>query len=76
MKTNVGTLDRTVRIALGLVLLAVGAAALAGVVSLGVIPMALALAVGAILTFTGVLRTCPIYRLFGFDTCPVSGRPG
>lgn len=59
-KTNVGSLDRMLRIVLGLVLIAlvfVGPKTAWGWV--GVIPLA-----------TGFLRTCPLYSLLGFNTCP------
>ena len=59
MKANVGTLDRSLRIAVGLVLIALS---LAGVIGLwgwiGVVPLA-----------TGVLRFCPAYPLLGINTC-------
>lgn len=56
---NVGGLDRFLRILVGLALLSlifVGPRTLWGLV--GLVPLV-----------TGVLRTCPLYRLFGFDTC-------
>lgn len=59
MKTNVGTLDRSLRIVVGLILIALS---LAGVIGLwgwiGVVPLA-----------TGVLRFCPVYPLLGINTC-------
>ncbi|MGG2399281.1 DUF2892 domain-containing protein [Pseudomonas sp. SH1-B] len=59
MKTNVGTLDRSLRIAAGLMLIALS---LAGAIGLwgwiGVVPLA-----------TGVLRFCPVYPLLGINTC-------
>lgn len=59
MKTNVGTLDRSLRIAAGLMLIALS---LAGVIGLwgwiGVVPLA-----------TGLLRFCPVYPLLGINTC-------
>ena len=60
-KINVGTLDRVVRIVLGLVLIAlvfVGPKTAWG--WLGVIPLV-----------TGLLRTCPLYTVLGFSTCPL-----
>ncbi|PKB19430.1 Protein of unknown function (DUF2892) [Novosphingobium kunmingense] len=57
--TNVGTVDRIARIALGLVLIAlvfVGPRTPWG--WLGLIPLA-----------TGLLRTCPLYSLLGIDSC-------
>lgn len=56
---NVGGLDRFIRILVGMVLLAlifVGPKTLWGLV--GLIPF-----------LTGVFRTCPLYRLFGLNTC-------
>ncbi len=58
-KTNVGTIDRAIRIILGLFLLAltmVGPETPWGMI--GIIPLA-----------TGILRTCPLYSLVGLNTC-------
>ncbi len=60
---NVGTIDRIVRIAIGVVLLAlvfVGPHTMWGL--LGLVPLA-----------TGIYGFCPLYRLFGFDTCHFGG---
>lgn len=71
MLTNVGSLDRVLRIVLGLALIiaaflpALGLAASA-VLQWGVV------AVGGILIATALMRFCPIYRLFGLSTCKVS----
>lgn len=59
-KTNVGSLDRTLRIVVGLVLISqvyFGLHVKWGWI--GVIPIA-----------TGFLRTCPLYSIFGMSTCP------
>jgi len=59
-KTNVGNIDRILRIVVGLVLIAlvfVGPQTPWG--WLGLIPLA-----------TGLLRTCPAYSLLGVSTCP------
>jgi hypothetical protein len=61
MKTNVGTVDRSLRIVVGLALLSLfffleGSArswSLVGLVMLG----------------TGLSGFCPLYTLFGFDSC-------
>ena len=61
LPTNEGTIDRAVRVALGLVLLAlvfVGPKSMFGLI--GVVPLA-----------TGLLGSCPLYTLFGLSTCPV-----
>lgn len=59
MKANVGTIDRSLRIAVGLILIGLS---LSGVIGLwgwiGVVPLA-----------TGVLRFCPAYPLLGISTC-------
>ncbi|WP_192984102.1 YgaP family membrane protein [Pseudomonas sp. EggHat1] len=59
MKANVGTLDRSLRIVAGLILIALS---LAGVIGLwgwiGVVPLA-----------TGIFRFCPVYPLLGINTC-------
>lgn len=59
MKTNVGTVDRVLRISVGLGLIA---ASLSGYIGLwgwvGVVPLA-----------TGIFRFCPAYLPLGFSTC-------
>ena len=57
--TNVGNIDRLLRIVLGLILISlvfVGPQTDWG--WLGIIPLA-----------TGLLRTCPAYSIFGLNTC-------
>ncbi len=57
--TNVGSADRVARIVLGILLIAlvfVGPQTPWGWI--GVIPLA-----------TGFLRTCPLYSIFGINTC-------
>ena len=65
-KTNVGGLDRLLRIGAGLALIAL---TLAGVIGgwgwIGVVPLA-----------TGLLRTCPAYTLIGVSTCPMDAVKG
>ena len=59
-KTNVGNIDRILRIVVGLALIAlvfVGPQTPWGWI--GLIPLA-----------TGLLRTCPLYSLIGLSTCP------
>ncbi|MEI4486749.1 DUF2892 domain-containing protein [Frigidibacter sp. MR17.14] len=65
MTSNVGGLDRALRILLGLAVLA---ATLAGVLPAGV-PHLLGWIVGLVLLATGILRFCPAYRLLGLRTC-------
>ena len=59
MKANVGTIDRVLRILVGVLLIAL---TLTGTIGLwgwiGLVPLA-----------TGVLRVCPLYPLLGISTC-------
>lgn len=59
-KANVGGLDRTLRIVVGIVLIAlvfVGPKTAWGWI--GIVPLA-----------TGLLRTCPAYSILGLNSCP------
>jgi len=61
MKFNVGGIDRILRIAAGLVLIALAATGTVGWWGwLGVVPLA-----------TGLFRFCPAYPLLGVSTCPM-----
>jgi hypothetical protein len=65
LQVNEGRIDRIARLVAGTVLLAI---AILGVVAA---PLSLvAGAVGAILVATGALGFCPLYALFGVNTCP------
>lgn len=61
MKRNVGTIDRIIRIVLGIVLIA---GTLTGYIGwwgwIGVVPLA-----------TGLMSSCLLYSLLGINTCPV-----
>ncbi|TNF07903.1 MAG: DUF2892 domain-containing protein [Gammaproteobacteria bacterium] len=61
MKANVGTVDRVIRIVVGLVLIAlvfVGPQTPWGWI--GVVPLV-----------TGLISSCPLYSLLGLSTCPM-----
>ena len=62
MKVNVGGADRILRIVVGLALVLL---ALTGQIGawgwIGVVPLA-----------TGLFRMCPLYSVFGMNTCPLS----
>ncbi len=61
MKSNVGGIDRLLRIIVGLVLIALAATGTVGWWGwLGVIPLV-----------TGAMGSCPLYGLLGFNTCPL-----
>lgn len=61
---NVGTIDRIIRIAVGLALLAGfflnADASWRWLYLIGVIPLV-----------TGLVRSCPLYSILGISTCPV-----
>ena len=68
MEQNVGDIDRIVRLLLGVVLLALGVAGVAKVVSTG-LPLGVVLAlVGAVLIGTGAMKSCLLYQFIGVDT--------
>ena len=58
---NVGTLDRIIRIFLGLALIILAYTGIIGAWGyVGIIPLA-----------TGLLKWCPLYTLLGIQTCPL-----
>ncbi|WP_397541432.1 YgaP-like transmembrane domain [Roseovarius salis] len=63
LKKNVGTIDRVLRIAVGLALIAAFFVNSGGTYSwlylIGIVPLA-----------TGLAGSCPAYSLFGLSTCP------
>ncbi len=62
MKHNEGTIDRGIRIMLGIVLLSltiVGPQTFWGLV--GLVPL-----------LTGIVGFCPLYKIVGLNTCPLS----
>jgi len=69
MKCNVGGMDRTSRIVIGVVLLAVGLMA-----PIEMIWRIVALAVAAIALLTAIMRFCPVNTIFGVDTCEDEGK--
>lgn len=76
MQKNVGGADRIARLVIGPVLLVAGIAGYVGLFALAVGPLPQALTsvvvvlAGAILLGTGLLRTCPLNKLLGVNTCP------
>lgn len=61
MKTNEGTIDRALRIIVGLVLLGLAYTGTVGAWGwIGVVPLA-----------TGLIGWCPAYTLLGINTCPM-----
>ncbi|ARS89431.1 YgaP-like transmembrane domain [Natrarchaeobaculum aegyptiacum] len=69
MEPNVCSIDRLVRVALGVVLVVVGLVAFLEVIAVGTTAAVGALLVGLVLLGTGTMRLCPLYSLLGVDTC-------
>lgn len=61
-KTNVGGIDRLLRIVAGVVLIALTLMGTIGWWGW----------IGLVLLATGLVRTCPVYSLIGVNTCPTS----
>lgn len=61
MKVNVGTIDRILRIVVGALLITLAAT---GIFTpwgwIGVAPL-----------LSGIFKFCPVYTLFGMNTCPM-----
>ncbi len=70
MTPNVGTIDRILRAALGLVLLYL--AFLSGLPAFdgGLLKYGAAI-VGVVMLVVAASRVCPVYSVFGFKTCKV-----
>lgn len=58
METNVGTIDRVVRLVAGVAIIAAGAYYQSWWGLVGLVPL-----------FTGTTRWCPAYLPFGINTC-------
>ncbi|WP_041623102.1 YgaP family membrane protein [Spirochaeta thermophila] len=63
MKGNVGTIDRIIRVVLGLVLIGLGVFVRGGAYWWLTV-------IGAISLVTGAVGFCGLYTLFGISTCP------
>ncbi len=64
MKSNVGNLDRILRVTVGLALIAAAATGTVGLWGyIGIVPV-----------LTGLFRFCPAYPLLGINTCPMKDR--
>ncbi len=61
---NAGTIDRSIRVVVGLILLSL--------VFIG--PQTLWGWVGLVPLVTGLVGFCPLYRLIGLNTCPIKSR--
>lgn len=62
MKKNEGNLDRILRVGVGLGLLSL----------IFVGPQTMWGAIGIVPLLTGLVGFCPLYKIMGFNTCPLS----
>jgi hypothetical protein len=63
MNANVGTVDRVLRLVVGIALIALAAMGTIGPWGyIGVVPLA-----------TALIRFCPLYRVLGMNTCRIPG---
>ncbi|MFZ2301131.1 MAG: DUF2892 domain-containing protein [Gallionella sp.] len=61
MKTNEGTIDRALRVIVGLILIGLAATGTVGMWGwIGIMPL-----------LTGAIGFCPAYSIFGISTCPM-----
>ena len=61
MKTNVGGIDKILRIVVGIALIAMAAIGVVGAWGwIGVVPL-----------LTGLFGSCPAYALLGLNSCPI-----
>nr|WP_298172701.1 DUF2892 domain-containing protein [uncultured Pseudomonas sp.] len=61
MKSNLGTLDRSLRIAVGLILIGLSVSGVIGLWGW----------IGLVAVATGLFSFCPAYRLLGISTCKI-----
>lgn len=71
MRANVGSIDRWVRLVIGLILVVIPFVPALGFSANAVIQWG-SVVVGLVLAATALLRFCPLYSLFGLSTCKVS----
>jgi hypothetical protein len=68
MKTNVGTIDRVLRVGLGIALLSL--AFLSGLPAFAEPFLKYGAAIaGIVMLATSMLKLCPVYSIFGIKTC-------
>lgn len=72
MDTNVGGLDRMIRVVFGLLLMAVPFLNLLTSDWIGQLMAGVAIVVGLTLVVSGLLARCFVYRTLGINTCKVS----
>ena len=70
MNANVGSIDRVIRLIVGLVLIVAPLLNMPAIWSNAQLAY-VAMAVGLVLAGTAIFRFCPLYRLLGLSTCRI-----
>lgn len=70
MTANLGTIDRMFRIVLGIVLLAAPFVSGMAIFESST-PTIVSVAAGIVMVATSAMRFCPLYRIFGIQTCKI-----
>lgn len=70
MTTNVGAIDRTFRLLLGIVLLAAPFVSGLALYESGTATV-VSVVVGIVMIATSAMKFCPLYRIFGIRTCRI-----
>ena len=70
MSANVGSIDRIIRLVAGIVLVALPFLTNMAIFASGTATI-ISVVVGLILIGTAAMKFCPLYRLFGIQTCRV-----
>ena len=63
MKANMGKIDRILRVGLGITILSAGFFFQSWWGAIGIIPL-----------ITATISICPLYSIFGWNTCPVKNK--
>ena len=75
MRRNVGSVDETLRTAVGAVAGTISIAILTGTLSLPTVLSPVLGIVAIMMLATATVGTCPIYSMFGIDSCSRNSSP-
>ncbi|MCQ4334291.1 DUF2892 domain-containing protein [Natronomonas sp. F2-12] len=75
MRQNVGSVDETLRTAVGAVTGTISIAILTGTLSLPTVLSPVLGIVAIMMLATATVGTCPIYSMFGIDSCSRNSSP-
>ena len=75
MRRNIGSVDETLRTAVGAVMGAISIAILTGILSLPTVLSPVLGVVAIMMLATATMGTCPVYSMFGIDSCSRNSSP-